>query len=598
MGSGASTIRNCRELDSALKPNVPEQDLELAYADYEILSKQYGTSDELSSIMLIKYKHIISENVDVIGIKGHLKDFLEKLQIANNLTESNLTTNADIIEEPNVDRQLGMNSSVIKSGTTVQLTNVPIPTVNQNISKSDSTASHEKHEKRPSLTNKSRLLDFESLSSNKSDYQKLKLIAATSSSTSSARRMRSASEDDFSRMGQSKRITSATDSHSLNTASGDVCNDDSKAPLAQKSTDSAHAHPIDLSNGVDRQLVKAETGPHIMAMHSGVGVNRRVSYESSVQRVHRLATMPTIYEPTLPTHSSSSTLLKQPLSSDLLVEDDLSCLLCHVFFQTTAQKERHIKHSETHAKQMEELKKQRKLIGLTMAEDSMNKEQLAKKRELELAMAKKAEQSKWNIIRETTFRYSSHNKEQTISGGLLYSGTKFFWRDRDDVEIQMFTHIKQKTLEIVAIDIDLGIECNRMYLSLTNIMRMIDEKKLRLSFDNDFLSSRYETAKRQALCTFVLSRLQMDCSHNKKKLTFVPSATDDFSAIDNQALVLPGPPAGLVPCAIIGGKKAVLSRTPSKDFDESLVKLEAERRQLGEVVEVAAKYAMSIETKT
>lgn len=567
MGSGASTIRQNRELDSALKQNITEKELELAYADYSVLSIQCGTSDELSSSLLLKYKHIINENVDLNTLNGHLKDFLEKAQIAEydsiNLTGSETDFN-NIDIEPSVVEDVAV---------TADNPNIPV--------------SYDTKDKRPSVSNKSKQTDNNSAISNKSEYQKVKQVSASMDETNS-RRLRSASEDDFSRMGLPKKQTSSSSSTSQ------ITEESAKPPLVPKSNDDARTVTINHSNSNgsdDKSLVRADSGSHIMTLHSSnMGIDRRVSYESSVQRVHRLATMPTIYEPL--TGSTNAAVNDSSSNEGLVLEDELSCVLCHVFFQTPAQKQRHIKHSETHAKQMVELKKQRKLVGLAMAEESMNKAQLAKKRELELAMAKKAERSKWKVIRETTFKSSSQSKDSSISGGLLYSGTKYFWRDRDDMKVLMFLHTKQRTLEVVAVDIDSGMECNRIYLSLTNVMRMIDEKKLRLSFDDGFLSHRYETAKRQAICTFVLSRLQRESGTNRKKLVFVPSATDDFSTIDNKPMLLTTIPEGLVPGSITGEVKPVLSRTPSKDFGESLMKLETERRQLGQVVEVAAKYAM------
>ena len=123
----------------------------------------------------------------------------------------------------------------------------------------------------------------------------------------------------------------------------------------------------------------------------------------------------------------------------------------------------------------------------------------------------------------------------------LYSGTKFFWRTKDNIDINIYLHMLSDAIEVIPFDVERHKELNRSYLSnfilLSQIEKdaqsSVEERKMKLielkkadKFNKDVLPPdevMLEEAKRQVLVTHILDRLQIQAGP-PKQLTYVPNS--------------------------------------------------------------------------
>jgi len=61
----------------------------------------------------------------------------------------------------------------------------------------------------------------------------------------------------------------------------------------------------------------------------------------------------------------------------------------------------------------------------------------------------------------------------TSLGELIYYGTKFFWRTRDDVEIHIYNHSLANCFEVIPCDVNASLELNRLYLKRSRIAMLL-----------------------------------------------------------------------------------------------------------------------------
>jgi hypothetical protein len=84
----------------------------------------------------------------------------------------------------------------------------------------------------------------------------------------------------------------------------------------------------------------------------------------------------------------------------------------------------------------------------------------------------------------------------------IYEGSKFFWRCRLKVDLNIFYHSLHDTFEVISFNVDTWTELSRVYLSTSNIMKLIEDKIksevatiLSRTFINDDSSSEYHIAR-------------------------------------------------------------------------------------------------------
>lgn len=135
----------------------------------------------------------------------------------------------------------------------------------------------------------------------------------------------------------------------------------------------------------------------------------------------------------------------------------------------------------------------------------------------------------------------------------LYSGTKFFWRTKDNIDIHIYLHAICDTVEVIPFDVERHKELNRSYLSHFILLsyiekdahnsvedrkkKLIEEKKAD-KFNKTVLPPdevMLEEAKRMVLVTHILDRLQIQTGP-PKQLTYVPNSISHNPAASNMLL--------------------------------------------------------------
>lgn len=137
---------------------------------------------------------------------------------------------------------------------------------------------------------------------------------------------------------------------------------------------------------------------------------------------------------------------------------------------------------------------------------------------------------------------------------LLYSGAKFFWRTKDNIDIHVYLHLLCDTIEVIPFDVERHKELNRSYLSNFILLSHIEKdaqnsvedrkQKLILQKKSDKFNKTVlppdevmlEEAKRVVLVSHILDRLQIQVGP-PKQLTYVPNSISHNPAASNALLV-------------------------------------------------------------
>eukprot|EP00602_Paraphysomonas_sp_CaronLab_P007717 CAMPEP_0185027064 /NCGR_PEP_ID=MMETSP1103-20130426/11880_1 /TAXON_ID=36769 /ORGANISM="Paraphysomonas bandaiensis, Strain Caron Lab Isolate" /LENGTH=404 /DNA_ID=CAMNT_0027560907 /DNA_START=145 /DNA_END=1359 /DNA_ORIENTATION=- len=120
------------------------------------------------------------------------------------------------------------------------------------------------------------------------------------------------------------------------------------------------------------------------------------------------------------------------------VTEQPSCIICKMVFSTATKLDTHLKYSEVHKKNV-------------MAID-----------------AEKEAKEKQSEPKPDILPAISNNRCREI-----YSGSKFFWRTKKTLEINLFVHFEQKCIEVCAYDNSTGEEYPRIYLKEETVYNYI-----------------------------------------------------------------------------------------------------------------------------
>lgn len=196
------------------------------------------------------------------------------------------------------------------------------------------------------------------------------------------------------------------------------------------------------------------------------------------------------------------------------VSEQPVCLICSMTFPSQTKLDRHVKYSSMHATA---LKKQ----------EIANAEPTEEQPE-----AKRVEQ------------VEGHDYK------LLYSGTKFFWRTKDNIDIHIYLHNLSNCVEVIPFDVERHKELNRSYLEHFILLSAIEQdavekveerkEKLKQAKKKDKNNKEVlpsddvllEEAKRVVLVSHLLDRLQIQAGP-PKQLVYVTNSFDHVAASSN-----------------------------------------------------------------
>mmetsp|Transcript_9030 Transcript_9030/g.13569 ORF Transcript_9030/g.13569 Transcript_9030/m.13569 type:complete len:434 (+) Transcript_9030:35-1336(+) len=196
------------------------------------------------------------------------------------------------------------------------------------------------------------------------------------------------------------------------------------------------------------------------------------------------------------------------------VREQPSCLICKIVFSSATKLDTHLKYSEVHKKNM-----------IALAKEKEDRERLdAPKPEVTPALS-------CNRCRE------------------VYSGSKFFWRAKKTIEINLFVHFEQKCIEVCAYDNSIGEEYPRIYLDDEGVYKCIGgdkviEQRVQARTENNTAEDTpvipaevlQDEERRLAISSHIMSRLQLvDNARNTVIYAYVPTivAPEEPSPLHN-----------------------------------------------------------------
>lgn len=126
----------------------------------------------------------------------------------------------------------------------------------------------------------------------------------------------------------------------------------------------------------------------------------------------------------------------------------------------------------------------------------------------------------------------------------LYTGSKFFWRTKDTFDLHIYLHIEPHCIEVIPFNYTTNMDAPRIYFSEPALIKCVGNERiqqLKQERIDLYLAEQEESevlppddflldeAKRLAISSYLLSRLQLDTLNDTKILKFETSAADDGS---------------------------------------------------------------------
>lgn len=176
---------------------------------------------------------------------------------------------------------------------------------------------------------------------------------------------------------------------------------------------------------------------------------------------------------------------------------------------------------------------------------------------------------------------------------MLYTGSKFFWRTQDNVDLHFFHHILPDVIEIVSYDCVKGKEMNRLYLDYGCAWDNARHNYHKNTHDANPIME--EESKRQILTTYILQRLQLSTVSNQ-----IAAITDHGAPVGSTGMcfaklsgdekdrspVLEKPPIVLVPVVVTRRR-----RTNAEEIEATISSLADDRKALSEATGMAERIA-------
>jgi hypothetical protein len=196
------------------------------------------------------------------------------------------------------------------------------------------------------------------------------------------------------------------------------------------------------------------------------------------------------------------------------------CDICAMAFKSPAFLERHIKFSDIHQRNIAAAENSTVVVADTVPEKGL----------------------------------------EGIDYKLIYSGTKLFWRTREEMDVSFYFHLKPSIVEIISHDLQRNKDFKRIYMNHSVLL--------------DLLQSSLEsqvggTDVDKALSRYLISRMQLvTVDDGEKSVVFVPSQTDPVS----DALIIDKLPEQFIPV-----KVARRRRTNGEEIDAMIHAIEEDR---------------------
>lgn len=156
---------------------------------------------------------------------------------------------------------------------------------------------------------------------------------------------------------------------------------------------------------------------------------------------------------------------------------------------------------------------------------------------------------------------------------LIYSGTKLFWRTREEMDVSFYFHLKPSIVEIISHDLQRNKDFKRIYMNHSVLLDLLQS-----SLESQVCGTDVD----KALSRYLISRMQLvTVDDGEKSVVFVPSQTDPVS----DALIIDKLPEHFIPV-----KVARRRRTNGEEIDAMIHAIEEDRT----AVSVALNKANSI----
>eukprot|EP00602_Paraphysomonas_sp_CaronLab_P007278 CAMPEP_0185035948 /NCGR_PEP_ID=MMETSP1103-20130426/28144_1 /TAXON_ID=36769 /ORGANISM="Paraphysomonas bandaiensis, Strain Caron Lab Isolate" /LENGTH=331 /DNA_ID=CAMNT_0027573265 /DNA_START=252 /DNA_END=1247 /DNA_ORIENTATION=+ len=201
------------------------------------------------------------------------------------------------------------------------------------------------------------------------------------------------------------------------------------------------------------------------------------------------------------------------------------CVVCGIVFSTETALEKHVKYSDVHA-----------------------------------ANVAKLAASDGNKVEDV----GSEPREPTTRCKVMYTGSKFFWRTGDHIDLHIYLHLAPNCIEVIAYDEKADIELPRLYLKAEVLAAGVNEAAIQAKLKEyrakatipknyggkvDMLPDHVllEEERRQAMASHILGKIQVSVSSNG-----AGADVKTLSYADNRTspALLPSKPDDVIPVSV------------------------------------------------
>lgn len=201
------------------------------------------------------------------------------------------------------------------------------------------------------------------------------------------------------------------------------------------------------------------------------------------------------------------------------VNNQPSCILCGMVFSTMTKLETHVKYSALHTSNL-------------LREQKMKDDE------------EKRISDSLKVIEEPPLALPQEPCERCR---IFYSGTKFFWKQQQNIDIYIYLHIQQNIIEIIGFTDKSLHELPRLYFDVNKLVEYIGEDLINQRL-NDYIADAsnqrfketlpsksilYEDMKRRVISSHLLSSIHLTTQENDSKLKLVYNPPDITSDNNN-----------------------------------------------------------------